>query len=442
MSQYIVHNCYDSHIHWLATGQIASAWNLRTLSSAQAIQQEKIKDHYFQGDWLVGFGWDNSSWPGGHFPCRQDLDRIFPEVPVALSRVDGHALWVNSLALKKMGILNDQGQTLQIPQIPGGRLVTDENGDPTGVLIDQAKSLVESLIPEPGSMQVRSCLLKACQDLNRAGFTHIRDMTCSEAQWNETTHLAEAGLLTLAVEQTFSAEDPHNFDKAFQLALRARQSKLPLVRVQAIKVYYDGALGSEGALLSQDYPSGSGRGLELLNKSALQGFMRQAWEVGLDLAVHVIGDEAAHRTVVAAHELWEKGLRGTLHLEHVEILRPETIRLMKPDSVICHLQPCHWLSDRQWLMSKLGGLYSWVFPWRALQEAGIPFFFGSDSPIESPSLANNLLALNESAVTGIPKLLGDPLRYHCHGDGAWVPGSFTHFEGGVATSVVFGGIHL
>lgn len=442
MSHQIVNNCYDSHVHWLATGRVATIWQLQHLKSPSEMGKEKIEPHYFQGEWLVGFGWDDSKWGEAEKPHRSLLDKIFPSHPVALSRIDGHAVWVNTIALKLMGILDEKENILGIPEVPGGRVILDENEKPTGVLVDQARVLLDGLIPEPNHMQVRSCLLNACREFNRAGITHIRDMSCSETQWNEVVHLAETGLLTLAVEQTFSAEDPRHFSDALNLAQQARKENLPLVRALAIKVYCDGALGSEGAFLSQDYPSGSGRGLALLSKAELQSFMRQAWEADFALAVHVIGDEAAQRTVEAAHELWEAGFQGMLHLEHAQVLRPETISLMKRDRVICFLQPCHWLSDQKWLKEKLGSLYPYAFPWRALQEAHIPFFFGSDSPIEKASILNNLLALNESAYSGIPKLLGDPFRYHSHPDPSWVPGCMTHFVEDRPHSVVFRGAHL
>jgi predicted amidohydrolase YtcJ len=443
MGHRLVSNCYDSHVHWLATGQVATSWRLHHLKSALDISRETLKPSYFRGEWLVGFGWDNNLWPGGEFPHRSALDKLFPNFPVALSRADGHAVWVNSVALQRLGMLGAKGREKgYIPPVVGGRIVLDDSGSPTGILIDLAKSLVDALIPHINRQQVKSFLLKGMQEFNRAGITHIRDMSCSEEQWTEVVHLAEAELLTMAVEQTFSAENPNDFEAALDLAIRARRQNLALVRAQSIKIYCDGALGSEGALLSCDYQSGSGRGLELLSKSDLQGFMHLAWESGFDLAVHTIGDEAAHRVILAAQGVWEKGIKGKLHLEHAQMLRPETIFQMPVDSVTCHLQPCHWLSDRKWLRKKLGSLYPHAFPWRALQEAGIPFFFGSDSPIEKPSIQNTLLALEESPHEGIPKLFGDPLLYHSHPDGTWVPSCFSQFTNGIPTSVVFKGVHL
>ena len=442
MSLIHIENCCDSHVHWQATGQQATRLLLHELESPEGIASVEVKGSHFQGEWLVGFGWDNNKWPGSEYPHRQILDQLFPEHPVSLSRADGHAVWVNSLALQRIGVLDDAGQVANIPEMNGGKVVVDDSGQPTGVLIDLAKSLVDQIIPEPDAHQVRSSLLKGVQKFNRAGFTHIRDMSCSEVQFNETCHLHEAGLLTLAVEQFFSADDPKDFDKALRLAKQARAERIPLVRAQGLKIYYDGALGSEGALISAKYASGSGSGLELLTKEELQGFLRRSWECGFDVAIHTIGDEAAHRVMHAAVELWNQGHDGHLHLEHAQMLRPETIEKMVGRKVFCHLQPCHWLSDRRWLNEKLGDLSQYVFPWRALQESEVTFDFGSDSPIEEPSLRNNLLALEESAVQGIPPLLGKSVLYHSHPDKSWVPNTYSHFQDGIPSEVVFKGTHL
>lgn len=442
MSHTQIDNCYDSHVHWQATGQNATRLLLHHLQSAGGIRGCEISQAHFLGDWLVGFGWDNNRWQDQTYPTKDVLDELFPDHPVSFSRADGHAAWVNSKALKLIGVLDEQGQVKNIPEMSGGRIVVDEQGKPTGILIDLAKSMVDQLIPEPDSNQVRSSLLQGVQTFNRAGFTHIRDVSCSEIQFDETCHLFEAGLLTLAVEQYFSADDPQDFDKALHLAKRARAENVPLVRAVGLKIYYDGALGSEGALISADYPSGSGMGLELLNESELQNLMKLTWENKFDIAIHTIGDEAVHRVVVAAEELWTQGYKGHLHLEHVEMLRPETAKKMTGRPITCHIQPCHWLSDRRWLGEKLGDLERFVFPWRLLQESEVAFDFGSDSPIEEASLRTNLLALDESAVQGVPPLLGSALDYHSHPDKAWVPNTFSQFKEGELLSVVFKGTHL
>lgn len=438
-----IEHCFDSHAHWQATGEIASRLLLHDLKRPEDILTLKLQPHHYQGEWLLGFGWNQNAWPNGAFPHRSILDRLSPDKPVSLWRADGHANWVNTEALKRAGLLKPDGSVAHpLPEVEGGKIVVDEQGVPTGVLIDMAKTVIDRLIPEPQPSHIQHHLLKATQIFNQAGITHIRDLSCSEVQWNEAMHLDQSGLLTLAVEQYFSADDPNDFDKALQLALRARKDKPKNLRAQGMKLYLDGALGSEGAWISQPYPSGSGDGLKLLTSLRLSEMIKESWSHKLDFALHTIGDEAAHQAALVARKLWDEGYKGVLHLEHAEMLRPDTIALLRKQTVVCHLQPCHWLSDSKWLKNKVGSLYEFCFPWRALQENEIAFDFGSDSPIEKPSIADNIKALELSAQDGIGRLLGSPFRYHSYPDPTWTPSTYSLFENGEAKSVVFRGTHL
>ena len=247
-------------------------------------------------------------------------------------------------------------------KFPVARVVVDDEGAPTGVLIDAAKTLIDALIPEPTSAEIRAYLVEGMRSFNRAGFTHIRDMTCRTNQWNEALHLDESGLLTLAVEIFFGTLEGADFQTVLKEAIAASKVRTKSLRIKGVKVFADGALGSEGTLLSRCNCSGSGHGLSLLTDDEIEQAMKLTWQAGLEIAVHVIGDEAAHRTASAAAKLWNEGTRGRLHLEHAEMLRPETIALLKQRDVICHMQPCHWHTDRLWLKEKLGELYQYVFP--------------------------------------------------------------------------------
>ncbi len=441
---HIIPCCYDSHVHWLASGQINQSWLLPHLSSAEAIAQEKINPNYFRGDWLIGFGWDQNQWPGQTNPHRDILDKLFPTHPVALTRKDGHASWVNTQALLRAGLIETPLQKIRYQRFSGGRIEMDLEGLPTGLLLDQAKEWVDRFIPSPSDQQIREYLSSGSRKFNEAGFTHVRDMGGTESQWHQSLSLWDKKEISLAVDQNFVIENLNQFDSTLQLALKARKEQHPHVRVQGIKVFMDGALGSEGALLSRDYPSGSGKGLALLSEHHLRDILIRTWEVGLAVSVHVIGDESVHRVVKTAHQLMIEGFQGQLHLEHVEILRHETLVLMKDLSVQCHLQPCHWLSDKKWLKSKIGSLYSLAFPWGALEKVQVPFYFGSDSPIESPSVINNLHALADSRLNGISPLRGDPLKHHSHPSGFnWLPECYSEFcDKGRPIKVVFCGREL
>ncbi len=388
-------------------------------------------------DWLIGFGWDQHQFEGEFKPHRQFLDEAYPGIPVAFTRVDAHSYWVSTEALKRAGLYYHN-----IPSPDGGHIELDKDGWPTGLLVDLAFEPVRGLIARDDVYQVRRNLLAAVQLFNGAGFTHIRDMACDEEQWNEACLLAESKDFTLAIVQNFGAETPDKFGSALELALRARKHHPRLIRPGAIKIYFDGALGSEGARISHPYASGSGSGLVLLERIALKEMIQQAWAHGLDIAVHVIGDEAAHIVATVANELWEMGEVGRLHLEHAELLRPDTILKLKDQNVVCHMQPSHWLSDKVWLEDKIGDLIKYAFPWRALEDAKVPFFFGSDSPIADAGIATTLAAIEDSSAGGILPPQKPVLFYHSFPDTTWTPNTHSNWLDGKVESVFFEGTKI
>jgi len=431
----ILKNAYDSHVHWMATGESETRLSLKDLSSPYEVQQLRLKSHHFRGEWIRGFGWDQTKWTPSQFPHRMILDTVFPENPVAFIRSDGHALWVNSQALHVAGLMKSADR---LPDPAGGLIVRDAQGLPSGVLVDNAMDAINGIIPPPSPSLIKSYLLAGAATFQRAGFTHIRDMTCSKVQWEQALSLDLSKNLNLAVDQYFDISANSGFAQVLDLARRAQAEQSPHLRVQGIKCYFDGALGSEGALLSRCYHSGS-CGLQLMSRPELEEVLCKTWEASLNVAVHVIGDEAAHRVAEIATALWDQGHKGQLHLEHTEVMRQDTILLLKGRNVICHLQPCHWLTDRRWIDERLGPLKQHLFPWRSLQDNQISFDFGSDCPIEPTSLANTFDALTDTARSGIPPLLGDVTQYLVHPDASWTPNTYSEFSQNRPVRVTFEG---
>ena len=427
--------CFDSHVHWPFAGEFYQRLRLGHLLAPEEIKAVKTTPQHKREEWLLGFGWDDNRW--AQKPHRKILDEWYPEGPVALSRCDGHALWVNTEALKRAGLWDDSTMT-----VTGGRIERDTDGKPTGVLIDQAAELVQEKIPKPGAFELRRQLLKGVQIFNEAGYTHIRDMTCDELQWCEALKLDESGVLTMAVEEYFWLKNMDQLDSMIDLVHRAKRSATQTLRAKGLKVFLDGALGSEGAYLSRCYHGKDHQGLLLYEKTQMREILRRVWEADIEVAVHIIGDEAGDQLMDVAKELKAKGIEGRLHLEHCELLRPETIGKMKGLDIECHLQPAHWLSDRKWLKEKLGDLSETAFQWRRLQEAEIPFDFGSDAPIEPASIARVFQALRESSEVGVPRLLGNATSYMGHRDLSWAPNSYTIIDEEVPSQVVFRGEHL
>lgn len=415
--------CFDSHVHWAATGEFATRLRLEQLGSAREILNIDCGKIPLRQDWILGFGWDQTDWPDKNEITRELLDRWSPERPVLLTRIDAHVGWVNTAAL--------QAAKLDLAKYE------------SGVLRDQDYELLLQHVPRPSASDIRRDLLKATQIFHAEGFTHVRDVGGAIVHWEQALLLDRARLLNLAVEMFFHVAQLDDLEMYCEFVEAAKNTDAENLRAKGIKIFVDGALGSEGAWISEPYASGSGHGLQLLGESEIEHILRTVWPRGLEVAIHVIGDAAVHRVVTVADRLRAAGVIGRLHLEHAEIVRPETIALMKGLNVVCHLQPCHWLSDRRWLRDKVGDqLYKWSFPWRRLQEADVEFDFGSDTPIEPPSVARTLQALNESAANGVGKLLGKPERFMSHPNRAWAPNCYSIFEAGRPVQVVFRGGHL
>lgn len=359
----------------------------------------------------------------------EDLDRFFPDHPVAFSRADGHTVWLNSEALRRLGYFAKTELEKGTPE--GGVILRNASGYPTGVFQEHAKLLVDFSIPDYSKEQKIFFLKSALQYFQQNGITHLRDMTGNIDQWNLLIELETLAQQPLYIEQNFVCENIEDLERAISELRIAKSSSTAHLKNGGIKIFFDGSLGSEGAYLSQNYKNTNNHGLLLWSREDLKSALRITWRAGFDFCVHSIGDEAAHIATKMAHEVFTgENIRGRLHIEHAQILRSETIALLKDLDVVCHMQPCHFLSDRRWLKEKLGHLYTRAFPWADLENNGIKIQFGSDSPIEPASISNTYRALSESAREGIPSLKGDWLRLHSHPDPDWGAGCESLFENG------------
>lgn len=418
-----IQNAFDSHCHFLGTGQIAAGLSLKDLKSADDVQNLKILKHHYQNEWLVGFGWDQNKWADQSFPTSAMLDKYFPNTPVLFSRADGHTSWVSSAGiewLKKAGY-----DFSKDPQ--GGHIQRDAGGELTGILLDQAHIQALQKIPYFSETQQIEFLKISQKIFNQGGFTHVRDLSMSATQWKLLSALSEKKELTVCVEGFVTIENLADLTRVLQDIQWMKQNPNPHLRIQGVKLFLDGSLGSKTAYLSQPYLNTEQRGILCWILDDVKAVLKTTWQQKLDLAVHTIGDQAVHEMVQIARSVSAEGIVGRLHLEHVQVLRPETIQAMKPLHITCHMQPCHWLSDHNWLDQVLApATLKNTFQWEALRKNKIPFYFGSDSPIEPTSLIRNYQALQDSAKAGWPKLNDNWMNCHSHPDKTWT-NSFTEF---------------
>lgn len=432
-----IKNCYDSHTHFLATGETTLGLSLRFLKSAQEVSLIEPKPAYFKDDWLVGFGWNQYNWSDQRLPHRKDLDQFFPNKPVFFSRVDGHCSWLNSLAITR---LQDLGFNFDVDPV-GGAIERDQNG-PTGILFDQAHINALLKLPSFTVEQTKSFALASMQIFNRAGFTHARDLSMTSALWKVLCEIQQSGQQTICIDGFITAEAVSDLERAFIEHQVCQSQPNPYARIHGLKIFVDGSLGSKTAYLSQNYLGTETRGLLIWKASDIEAAIEFCWKKNIDIAIHTIGDEALHIVALAARKVSASGLEGRLHLEHAQIMRPETVNLLKPLHVSIYMQPSHYLSDHQWLGDVLSkDLQKILFPWQRIRKNKIPLFFGSDSPIEPTGLLRTLQALNESEknkTLKIPRLEESWISFHAHPDSHWTQ-SKTVFDQEKIREVIFDG---
>lgn len=363
------------------------------------------------GEWIAGRGWDQNRWPGARFPTRVSLDRAAPDHPVALVRVDGHAIWASSTALRIAGI------DRHTPDPPGGRLERDASGEPTGVLVDTAQELVRRVEPRPGPAQLEDAVRAAIADCLAVGLTGVHEMGADLDALAAYRRLAAAGAFPFRNHVALRGADA----AAWQAALDEGPARTGDGRlaVGAVKLMADGALGSRGAALHAPYcDDPANRGLLLLPVDELEARARAAAARGFQVCVHAIGDRA-NTLVLDALEAVIRGRPSTAggrlaavpgadprhRVEHAQILAEPDIPRFRALGVLPSMQPTHCTSDMPWAETRLGAArIPGAYAWRSLLRTGTLIAGGSDFPVELPNPFHGIHA----AVTRRPRTGPDP----------------------------------
>ncbi len=372
----------DAHGHLLHYGLELEQPSLRGCQSAEECVERLRHWEPNRGEWLLGAGWNHEHWNPPVWPEAALLDAIFPDVPVVLRRVDGHALWVNSEALRRAGIDDET------PDPPGGLIVRTATGKPTGVLIDAAAELLLRHIPPPSPVEMRRALLRAAAQLVRYGITEVHDMDV-DPQWVPLFHeLATAGQLPIRVQSYIRAQ-AGQWKTAGLLPTTGE-----FFQLRGVKFYADGALGSYGAALLEPYADAQPHaGILFFSSEALEQAVREALQTGWHVAIHAIGDAAVRQVAHLFHRLGAVGdPEQRRRIEHVQIVHPADIPVLAEAGVIASVQPLHCIHDAPMARRRLGMRCSIPYPWQSLLSAGIPLAAGSDFPIEPPDVLAGLAA--------------------------------------------------
>ena len=388
----------DAHCHLYGLGLDMERVSVRQLDSAEAVAKvvaDAAKTRP-QGEWLIGRGWDQNRWPGQQFPTRAVLDAVVSDRPVLLSRVDGHAIWVNSKALEVAKVTRDTKDP------PGGKILRDDKGEPTGVFVDNAEDLVSKAIPPSAPDAIERRIRAASKAAVEAGITGVHDMGVSDETAAVYEKLAAANELPLRV-YAFLAGDPANL-------ARVRQPPKPAVGrfvMRAVKYFADGALGSRGARLYQEYEDDAGnRGLWVTEPEALTSAIETATGGGWQVGVHAIGDAAIGAVLdsfIRASKKFEGG-DHRMRIEHTQVIASQDIQRMVDVKAIASMQPTHATSDMPWAEKRVGGdRIKGAYAWRTMINKGIPIAFGSDFPVEDvPPILGIYAAVTRQDAKGEP----------------------------------------
>ncbi len=381
----VVPGLIDAHGHMLGLGQSLQRLDLRAITSpeqvAEMVKREAARRQ--PGEWIQGRSWDQNKYPAKEFPTHEVLTAAAPNNPVFLTRVDGHAAWVNAKAMEIAGL------SAATPDPEGGRIIRDAKGRPTGILVDHAQGLVGSRIPPSSPSQMIEALALAARECARLGLTGVHDAGVSMAGIEGYKELIAANKLPMRVYAMIGGAGS---------ALDAYLKRGPEIgfgnnhlTVRSIKILADGALGSRGAALIEDYSDEPGnRGLLTVSPDVLLRVSEQALEHGFQVNTHAIGDRA-NRMVL---DIYETALLGRkqfprdhrFRIEHAQILTPDDFPRLARLGIIASMQATHATSDMPWAERRIGherarGAYAW----RTMINAGARFANGSDFPVEEPN---------------------------------------------------------
>jgi len=370
----------DSHGHLTGYGAALEVVDLRgTASLAEVVERARAgAAGRPAGSWVAGRGWDQNLWPGRAMPHHAALSAALPDHPAVLRRVDGHAVLTNARGLALAGI------AASTPDPPGGRILRDERGEPTGVLVDTAADLLDRLLPPPDEAELERLIVGGARALAAVGLTEIHDAGTGRMQLAVLRRLQAEGRLPIRVYVMLDGADPALLDAEF--ANGPQVSGDGMLAVRAVKLFADGALGSRGALLATPYSDEpSTRGLAVTAEAPLAALIRRTAAASFQPCIHAIGDAAVTRSLDLFEREIGSGVAVRPRIEHSQVIRPDDVARFAALGVLAAVQPTHCTSDMPWAPERLGPeRTAWAYRWRSLLAANARLALGSDVPVESP----------------------------------------------------------
>jgi len=385
--RFVLPGLTDAHAHVLHLGLLAVSLDLTgTPSLREAVRQigeyASANPHV---SWIQGRGWNQVLWPVREYPCAADIDTVVNDRPVWLERVDGHAGWANSAAMRISGIDNDT------PDPPGGKIMRDERGGATGVLIDEAMNLVEAHLPVPGKDDIRRAYREAIAKLLSLGITSVHDAGISIGEAEVYMSMADDGELGLRIYAMLEAAGD-NLDAMGEPLIGYGDDRLD---IRSVKLYADGALGSRGAALLEPYSDDvENLGLPFFTTEELHSFVSRANGMGFQVGIHAIGDRGNRMALDAfARGRGDSSSPLRNRVEHAQIIALDDIPRFAKLGVIASMQPVHATSDMNMAEDRVGPeRIKGGYAWRRLLDSGAVIASGSDFPVELANPFHGLYA--------------------------------------------------
>ncbi len=395
----------DSHAHLMSVGFGTLTLDLsetKSLADAQAKIRTYAAAHPDR-PWIIGRGWNQELWGLGRFPTAAELDVAVSDRPVWLGRVDGHAGWANTAALTaaQVSAATKDPEGGHIERIAG-------SARPAGVLVDGAKALVERVVPAPRPEDLDVALNAAQQAMLARGITAVAVMGSPIEHWQAYRRAGDNGSLRMRIMVYAEGVEAMELIGGPGPTPWLYEDRL---RLNGVKLYTDGALGSRGAALKAPYADDpKNRGLRLLSDTQLRNLMSRAALDNFQLAVHAIGDAANASLLDAIGELsgTYKGDRRW-RIEHAQVVDPADIPKFARYGIVASMQPVHQTSDRLMAEARLGatgpngGRLAGAYAWKSIAATGAKLAFGSDAPVEEPdAFAGFAAAISRQGPDGEP----------------------------------------
>lgn len=382
----------DAHGHLLGLGANMLEVNLRESTSA-ANAAKMVADYAFANttqQWITGRGWNQELWSDRAFPTAKDLDSVVSDRPVVLTRVDGHAAWVNSKAMEIAGITKDTQSPV------GGEILKDAEGNPTGVFIDNASMLIEKHLPSASNAVYQQQLDAASEHLLANGITSMHDAGISRDVYDFYLKESVESELAIRIYAMVSATDP---ELSTMLGNGTIRDKDDYLYIRSVKAYGDGALGSRGAALLEPYSDAPHQhGLLLTQPEDMTNLFTTVIGAGFQLNYHAIGDKANHVALNEFESTFKRigGSELRNRIEHAQVIAPDDLARFSDLKVLPSMQPTHATSDKNMAEDRIGkDRMKGAYAWKTLLNSGIALPLGSDFPVE---LANPFYGLH-AAVT-------------------------------------------